>query len=309
MQYIIASSVSTDRIRLKDGSIIEHLPGGAGIYALAGLRLWTKQAVAVSGIGPEYKSRHQEWYQSNDLSMAGLLVRGEDTPVTTIDYRQEDDRTDSPDMGLECFRLMDPKPDEIKRFCDQDTKGIYFFRHLDQSFLAAMAELKRQTRCRLLWEIAEDAAVPENRLAIEEAVREVDCFSINKKEACTLYQTADITQINQIFTAYPCTTYFRQGRAGAFVISGGKIGFVPSVAGLKAVDTTGAGNSSSAGFLFGLCQGYDTLTCGCYGAVSAAAVIGQYGPPPRYTDCLQREAKQRLSTLKKEVEKRGIQGF
>lgn len=301
MEYIIAASLSTDRIHLKDGRQIVNLPGGAGIYALAGLRLWSNQVVAVSGIGPEYHKRHQHWYEDNNIKTQGLVVRSAVTPITTINYQREDDRTDSPDMGLADFRLLDPTPEEISRYCGTDTKGIYFFKHLDEEFLQAMTALREKTGCRLMWELSEDSAVPENRTKIESFLSTVDSFSINKKEAMALYQTDSIEHICELLKEYPGVTYFRQGSAGAYVVSPGQAVFIPSVGNLDVVDTTGAGNGSTAGFFYGLCEGFELRHCGCFGAVSAAAIIRQYGPPPVFTKALKRTANEWYKNLQKEV--------
>lgn len=307
MEYIIASSVSTDRIQLKGGGQIDNLPGGAGTFALAGLRLWSNQVIVVSGIGPEYHKRHQRWYKDNRLSTQGLTVRSNITPITTIDYRQEDDRADSPNMGLVNFRLLDPSPKEISCFCDKDTKGIYFFKHLDKDFLQAMIHIKEKIGCRLMWEISEDGAIPENRTTIEHFLKSIDSFSINKKEARALYETESTERICEIMQQYSGVTFFRQGSAGAYVVSSEQVVFIPSVSDLNVVDTTGAGNGSTAGFLYGLCQGYELWQCGCFGAVSAAAIIEQYGPPPVYTGELRRSADQRRENLEKEV--KGYGGY
>jgi sugar/nucleoside kinase (ribokinase family) len=46
------------------------------------------------------------------------------------------------------------------------------------------------------------------------------------------------------------------------------------------VDTTGAGDLSAAGFLFGYTRGLPPATCGRIGAIAAAEVIGHYGARP-----------------------------
>ncbi len=48
----------------------------------------------------------------------------------------------------------------------------------------------------------------------------------------------------------------------------------------RVIDTTGAGDLFAAGFLHGLTTGRDLETCGRYGAIAAAEVIGHVGPRP-----------------------------
>ena len=49
MKYVVVSAVVTDEIHFPDGNV-KIAPGGAGFYALCGLRLWSDQVVAVTGI-------------------------------------------------------------------------------------------------------------------------------------------------------------------------------------------------------------------------------------------------------------------
>ena len=50
MDYIIASTVVTDEIRFADKKTVEKKAGGAGIYALCGIRLWCDSVMPVTGV-------------------------------------------------------------------------------------------------------------------------------------------------------------------------------------------------------------------------------------------------------------------
>lgn len=297
MEYIAASSVGTDNIRLADGTHMDGLPGGAGIYALAGIRLWTPSVAVAGGVSREYIRRHGPWYKRNGISMEGLTVRSSVDAVSTVDYRQEDDRTDEPVMGLWEFRKLDPGMDEIERLCKEDTKGIYFFRHLDEEFLDGMARLKRRYGCRTLWEISEDAAVPENLEKIEGYLKDVDIFSINRHEASVLYGTGDMEAICRRMEEYRCAVFFRQGSSGAYMIAGGGTVFCPSVPDLMVTDPTGGGNSSSAAVLYAWCEGYTPAGCGAMGAAAASVILEQFGPPKQFDGEAGRKARMRYGEL------------
>ena len=57
MEYVIATTVSTDEVHLADGTVMENQPGSAGFYALAGVRVFTDKVGICGGIGPEYLPR------------------------------------------------------------------------------------------------------------------------------------------------------------------------------------------------------------------------------------------------------------
>lgn len=107
MEYVIATTVSTDRIYLPDGTVIDAQPGSAGFYALAGVRVFTDQVTICGGIGPEYLARHGAWYARNGVSTEGLVQRSDVTPTTVIHYFPDGSRTDEPNVGLEQFRALD----------------------------------------------------------------------------------------------------------------------------------------------------------------------------------------------------------
>lgn len=124
MEYVIATTVSTDEVHLADGTVMENQPGSAGFYALAGVRVFTDKVGICGGIGPEYLPRHEKWYRDNNVSTDGLIVRGAVAPTIVIHYYPDGSRTDEPNVGLAEFRALDPSLDEVFRCCGPETKGV-----------------------------------------------------------------------------------------------------------------------------------------------------------------------------------------
>lgn len=293
MKYIIGSSVETDEVHLPDGRVMRNMPGGAGFYALAGLKVWSDDVIIAGGIGPEYMNRHHAWYEQNGVTADGLAVRFDVTPTTIITYFPGGDRTDVPNVGLDVFRQLDPTPAEIERFCGEDTRGVYLFKHLDREFLDAMIELKHKYGFSLMWEISEDAAIPENLEVIKQYLPEIDVFSINKKEACQLFASSDAEEVAELLlAASPNWVFYRQGSRGAYMLADGKKHFCPSVPNADVQDPTGGGNSSSAAVLYAFCEGVPPRRAGIMGSVAAARIIAQYGPPMTYTPADRATAEQ-----------------
>jgi sugar/nucleoside kinase (ribokinase family) len=61
------------------------------------------------------------------------------------------------------------------------------------------------------------------------------------------------------------------------VVAGDAVHVVDAEPVAKVVDTTGAGDSYAAGFLFGLSRGDDLATCVRIGGILAAEIISHYG--------------------------------
>lgn len=302
MEYVIATTVSTDEVHLADGTVFENQPGSAGFYALAGIRVFTDRVAICGGIGPEYLPRHEKWYRDNQVSTEGLVLRSEISPTIVIHYYPDGSRTDEPNIGLQEFRALDPSPDEVFQCCDQNTKGVYVFKAVERDYLDALIGGKLRFGYKLMWEISEDACKPENIDVIESYLKDIDVFSINRGEAKLLYGTEDEQEAERrLLAASPNWIFLRRGAEGAHMLVGGKSYPCPSIPGIPVVDTTGGGNSSSAAVLYACCEGYDPQMAGCMGSAAAAEMLAQFGVPELFT----KEMTERAMTRAKEC-KEGI---
>ena len=75
MKYIIASTAVTDEIHFVDGKRTEIVAGGAGVYALCGVKLWSDDVMLVTGVGTDFSGIYGEWYKNNNISMDGLMIK------------------------------------------------------------------------------------------------------------------------------------------------------------------------------------------------------------------------------------------
>ena len=303
MEYVIATTVSTDEIPLADGTVFGNQPGSAGFYALAGVRMFTDKVAVCGGIGPEYLPRHEKWYKDNGVSTEGLVLRSDISPTIVIHYYPDGSRTDEPNIGLKEFRALDPSPDEVFRCCDQNTKGVYVFKDVERDYLDALIGGKLRFGYKLMWEISEDACRPENIDVIEAYLKDIDVFSINRHEACLLYGTTDEEEAQRrLLAASPNWVFFRRGSEGAHMLAGGRIYQCPSISGIQVVDTTGGGNSSSGAVLYACCEGYEPQMAGCMGSAAAAEIIAQFGTPPLFTkEMTERAFARAKASCKEEV--------
>ena len=298
MDYVIATTASTDEIHLPNGTVIKNQPGSAGFYALAGIRLFTDQVLIVGGVGPEYLARHEKWYRENQVSLQGLTVRSEVTPLTVITYFPDGTRTDCPNIGLEEFRALDPTINEVFSCCEEGMKGLYVFKDLDRDYLDALIGGKLRYGYKLMWEISEDACKPEHIDVIESYLKDIDVFSINRHEAKLLYGVDDEEEAQaRLGAASPNWVFFRRGADGAILLADGQGYLCPSLKGIPVVDTTGGGNSSSGAVLYGLCEGYGPKMAGAIGSAAAAAIIGQFGVPEEFTQEMRHTALARAEAL------------
>lgn len=280
MKYLVVSTAVTDDIVFPDGRRKEGLSGGAGIYALSGIKVWTDEVMIVTGVGRDYLPLHGEWFARNRLATAGLTVKGEHTPRTTVQYFADGEREETPRFGLDHYRTMEPTPADLSRHCAA-AAGVYIFKNAVPAFWEAVFDLKKRHGFKLMWEIAADAATPENYPQVATISRHVDVFSINREEAFHLFATRRTDEVVGRLRALNLPLVFlRRGKETALLITNEKTYQAPVIRETRVVDATGGGNSSSGAVLYGFCAGEDPLMAGIMGSISAGYSISQFGPPP-----------------------------
>ncbi len=84
---------------------------------------------------------------------------------------------------------------------------------------------------------------------VQQLLREVDLFLPNETEALRISKTQDLTSAAKFCDSFGHTTVIKRGRDGASVIRAGQIVSAPAF-NIQPVDSTGAGDSFNAGFIF-----------------------------------------------------------
>lgn len=294
MKYGVVSAVVTDEIHFADGTV-KIVPGGAGIYALAGIRLWQDDVEIITGIGKDYLQMHGEWYEKNHLTIKGLKVKGEKSPYTVVQYYEDGERDEIPSYGLKHFQNMETTSEELLPYLKK-LDGVYIFKNTSEEFWNPVLEAMEERTCKIIWEIGADATYPENLSNVRRIAEKVDAFSLNMSEAKNMFGTDNKNEIIAKLQNWGIELIFlRQGARGAFMITQEKVVEVPSQPDVQVVDTTGGGNSSTGGVLCGLVEGYDAETCGVMGSISAKMCISQYGIPKEITSEMRAEAFERIA--------------
>lgn len=304
MDYIVASTVVTDEIRFADGKTVKKKAGGAGIYALCGIRLWCDSVMPVTGVGRDYGNIFGEWYKKNGISMAGLIEKDEKTPYNIIQYFEDGERSENALYGADHYRKIEVLPEELEPYF-QTAKGIYIFKNTSPEFWDKLLPMLEGRKASVMWEIASDSACPECLEDVKRIAGKIDIFSVNLTEARNLFGVENLEEIIEKFRGWlinpPYTEgqnrvkmiFLRRGANGAVMITPEEAVYVPTVENVNAVDPTGGGNSSSGAVLYGWCSGYTPGECGLMGSISAAMCLEQYGIP-EVIDSDRRAAAQRL---------------
>lgn len=294
MKYIIASTAVTDEIHFADGKRVETVAGGAGIYALCGIKLWSDDVMLATGVGEDFQEIYGKWYEKNHISMEGLIIKDKKTPHTIINYFKDGEREEIPLYGADHYKKIETVPEDLKPYF-KSAKGIYIFKNSNPEYWTKIIEYKKNSNTKVMWEIGCDATYPKNYQSVKEIAQHMDVFSINLTESRNMMGKDNLEEIIKEYQSWKIPLVFlRRGAAGAVMITPVDTVYVPSQKNVNVVDPTGGGNSSSGAVLYGFCEGFSPESCGIMGSISAAMCLEQYGVPERITEEMRQEAMERV---------------
>jgi fructokinase len=109
----------------------------------------------------------------------------------------------------------------------------------------------------------------------------VDLLFANEQEACGIVGEADLERALAALAGRCATVAVTRGARGSVVATGGDVIRVPAIAVNRVVDTTGAGDSYAAGFLYGHIRGLGPAQSARLGGLAAAEIVGHLGARPQ----------------------------
>ncbi len=145
-----------------------------------------------------------------------------------------------------------------------------------EAFARAIAAAK-STGGKVALTLSDPFCIHRHREAFAQMLREdVDLLFANRAEILAMYEEtgfdAALHAAAQDVDLVVCT----DSANGAHIMQGSRRLHAPAVP-TKVVDATGAGDLFAAGFLWGLCEGFDLETCGAMANIAGAEVISHLG--------------------------------
>lgn len=127
---------------------------------------------------------------------------------------------------------------------------------------------------------SDPAWVELKRSALDALLDRVDIFFGNEAEACGLTGT-DSAEAALVALSHRCQTVaITLGAHGSIVAHASEVVSVPAAPVTQVVDTTGAGDSFAAGFLYGVVRDSGPETSARLGAIAAAEIVSHLGARP-----------------------------
>jgi sugar/nucleoside kinase (ribokinase family) len=123
--------------------------------------------------------------------------------------------------------------------------------------------------------------VETHHAALDGLIDSVDILFANEEEACGMAGAADVEAALALLGRRCPTVAVTRGARGSLVARQGEVTAVPAAEVARVVDTTGAGDSYAAGFLYGVLRDLGTERSARLGALVAGEVVSHFGARPQ----------------------------
>ena len=301
----------SDIVENAQGEVSPIHIGGPAMYALAGIRMWTKNCKLVAQAGEDYRNTYGRWMDDNGLTHESILVELEKCTCHTLRYdRQDGGFNYVSNSGSEFLGYLKTHPYHIDTAATSDVRGIYMAQNLDRIVWKKLDTVKSKYDFKIMWEIEygnDTIPLSERLQKIKDVLFYTDMWSINNNEASDLFQIPrekDEDIINEIMKLNVEFTLYRVGKRGAYAVTPTEAYFCPSVDPFgESVDPTGCGNCSTGAALYAYTEFGNPLLAVIMANISSGYNAAQYGPYPVITDEVMENVKQMAEQLYKQQNK------
>ena len=297
VEYLACGDLMSDLVELADGTVSEKNIGGAAMYALSGMRLWTKNCKLVCKAGADYKDTYGKWLENNGITQSSVNVAAEHCSTFVLRYAPDGSFTPIPVYSYTNVGYLKTHPEDIDKACEGEAvKAIYVVHYTDAVIWRKLAEVKKKYGFKIMWEIEFDRAFRKRENidcetaleSVKRALEIADMWSINHNEASDLFHIPredDADIIAEIQKLPVELTLYRVGKRGAYVITPREVYFCESIDPLgKSVDPTGCGNTSTGAAMLSYIEGDHPAMVAAKACIAAGFNAAQRGPYPLYTE-------------------------
>ena len=298
MKYLVTGTTIVDYPRFPDGTGVDNVLGGCGVYSYSGVRMLTDEVEFTAKTGEDFDEYFGEYFRLNNISTDYLDVVTPHLMRTRIEYRANGSYRAVPVPGSPSYDEapeLHCRTESFTKYFPLVEKGLYCFNNV-----RGAAEARDQYGFRIMLEGATGVG-PEYRDELLEGARLADIYSLNSNECKDIFrlQTEEECYETLLGIGRPC--FFRLGTKGAAMIADGRSYFVPIVHVTDhEKDPTGCGNSSTAAAMWAWFEGYDPLMTTCIANTVAAYNSVQFGPVPRFTKELRENIFKKAEEVYKE---------
>lgn len=212
-----------------------------------------------------------------NLGIKPVIFRGENRSGKCVSLISPDgERTMLTHLGA----ALEMKAEEISADIFEGYDCLYVEGYLvqDHTLIESVARTAKRAGLKVAIDLASFNVVEENLDFLRQLVGNfVDIVFANEDEARVFSGEEEPINALQYISELCELTVVKIGMKGALIKQGEQVVHVGIMKAAERVDTTGAGDFYSAGFMYGLTEGLDLRQCGTIGAVTAGKVIEVVG--------------------------------
>ena len=148
----------------------------------------------------------------------------------------------------------------------------------DHNLIREAVKMAKNVGLKVAIDLASFNIVEENLQFLRTLANDyIDIIFANEQEAASFSGLNDPLKALDMISEMCELAVIKVGMRGAYIKHAGSVIHTDIMAAAKRIDTTGAGDFYAAGFLSGICHGFDLRQCGTLGAVTAGKVIEVVG--------------------------------
>ncbi len=256
-----------------------YSPGGSAPNTMVTLASLGIHTTIAGGVGKDelaaiYRSKLKE------IGVVDELVSFDEPTGTSIILLTEDkERTMNTFLGAN--RCFDAENVNIKSL---DNASIFYFtgymwdtKPQQRAVEFVLRECKKRG-IKIAFDVADPFAVGRYRQTFLSLISEYcDIVFANSEEARYLFDNYDAYECCKSMGKLCPVAIVKNGKKGSFVSDNREIKLINIQGSSTPVDTTGAGDTYAAGFLYGVAKGYDSEKCGQIASFLAGEIISQMG--------------------------------
>lgn len=275
LDLICLGNLSIDDVFLPDQSSRLNCFGGDTIYATLGARWWSDAVRFVAPAGSDFPEEHLAYLNSAGMETRGLPRRSIPGVHYRVVYADNNQRTWTMLSTDGNFGELSPAIADIPR--DYLESRAFLILAMD---LAAQESLAPALRTHGVVALdPQEEYIPGNEPRVLDMLKNVDIFLPSVEEVALLLGHRDCERACRQLAAYgPGVIVVKMGDRGSLIYDSGKDQFYPIAPfRTKVVDTTGAGDTYSGGFMAMYVRSGNLLKAGFAGTVSASFAIEDFG--------------------------------
>ena len=294
LDLVCLGNLSIDDVVLPDQTTRLNCFGGDTIYAALGARWWSDSVRFVAPAGADFPEEHLAYLNRSGMETRGLPRRSVPGVHYKVVYSNNNQREWTMLSEDGHFGELSPTAADIPG--DYLNSRAFLILAMDLPAQEALAPVLRKHGVLAL--DPQEEYIPGNEGRVLAMLKHVDIFLPSKEEVFRILGHEDCERACRQFAEYgPVVVVVKMGQEGSLIYDSKSRHFyrIP-VFKTKVIDTTGAGDTYSGGFLAMYIGSGDLLRAGLAGTVSASFAIQDFGLTHMFS-IGRKEAEQRFRAL------------